>query len=488
MKTTFDEIYETISEFGLNVDEGGEVMIDRFLLTDIARRYGTPVHVVNLNRLAQNCLDFQNAFQKEYSGKVSVHYAFQCNPVAGIIRTIKGTGIKAEVMSEFELKLACNLGFRGEEIIVNGPCKTNSLITDCIQFGVRYLVIDSLDELDKIRKIAKGTGHVRVLLRINPDYIPKGMSSNAASGCHSHSAPGFDIKSDEVRVAFQVIQKASNIEFEGFHFNIGTCITRPDDYYNAILKLTPLVDLVQDFGFYIRTMDVGGGIASETSKAMSSKEWFYYHALNRLPRKTDHFHRPSYSEYASSIHHAIQDVFDGEWNPELILEPGRCITSNSQLLLVGVHQVKRRKGAGIWITTDGGIGTVCMPTFNEFHKIILCDNIYRPPSEYVTLNGPGYFTADVVYRNILMPELRVGDKLAIMDSGAYFTSGESNFGYPRPGVVAVNEKSVELIRRKESFEDWIGRDITNKNGNGIYPSYAKKNEYLSPVEDSKSGN
>jgi diaminopimelate decarboxylase len=124
-----------------------------------------------------------------------------------------------------------------------------------------------------------------------------------------------------------------------------------------------------------------------------------------------------------------------------------------------VNGIKRRPGVGTWATTDGGLSTVSMPTYYECHEVLLCNDVRRPADEEVTLNGPACFAGDILYKNILMPTLHVGDTLAVMDSGAYFTAMESSFGFPRPAIVAVDGADVHLIRTRETYDEMIARDI-----------------------------
>ena len=63
-----------------------------------------------------------------------------------------------------------------------------------------------------------------------------------------------------------------------------------------------------------------------------------------------------------------------------------------------------------------------------------------------------------------MPPLQKGDVLAVCDAGAYFTVQESNFGFPRPPIVAIEGGRVRELRRRESFEDMVGRDAPWENG------------------------
>ena len=123
-----------------------------------------------------------------------------------------------------------------------------------------------------------------------------------------------------------------------------------------------------------------------------------------------------------------------------------------------------RQGVGRWIITDGGIGTITLPTYYEFHEIFLCNQLSRPVNRKATIIGPCCFAADIVYKNKPMPEVKSGEVLAIMDTGAYFTSLESNFGFPRPAIVSVSENGHEIIRQRENFEQLIGRDHIKKEG------------------------
>jgi diaminopimelate decarboxylase len=50
-------------------------------------------------------------------------------------------------MTEFELDLAIKMDFMGEDIIVNGPCKTTEFLKKCINYQVRLIVVDSIEEL-----------------------------------------------------------------------------------------------------------------------------------------------------------------------------------------------------------------------------------------------------------------------------------------------------------------------------------------------------
>jgi len=447
-------------DWGLKVNGSGELMIGDCNCIDLAGIYGTPLHVVDEHGLTGNAEDFLLCFTDVYPGIVSAHYAFKCNPVPGVISIIRRAGFKAEVMSEFELNLALRLGYLGRDIIVNGPFKPDCFLTACIEYDVRLVIVDSLQELQRLNSLAGSSNKAaNILLRINPDYIPNGMNKGSATGSRKGCSLGFDLNSGEAVKMLDELQGMDHIQFRGFHFHIGTGIRRPDDYGNALELLREMVTETHNKGIDIKIMDIGGGFAASGSREMTTREMLLYQAMDRLPSVKKSQDIMGFRDFAREVTKGMRKLFpEGQW-PELITEPGRCISSSSQVLLLGVHQVKKRTGLKKWLTTDGGIGTVSMPTFYEYHEVFLGNDVNRPRTEYMNINGPGCFASDMVYRNKLMPDVKAGEILAIMDSGAYFTSWESNFGFPRPAVIAVNDGKHRILRRRETFVDMMERDV-----------------------------
>ncbi len=446
--------------WGLEQNARGELTVGGVPCTQLAKEYGTPLHVVDEAGLTRTAQSFIRAFSNAWPGIFSAHFAFKCNPVPGVIQMIKQQGFHAEVMSAFELALALRMGFQGREIIVNGPFKPDAFIEACLEAEVRFIVADSMAELHSIHRIAVQKGViVPVLLRINPDYVPKGMNSGTATGSRKGCALGLDLKGGEAIGALQVLQKLPHLRFMGLHFHIGSGIRDPEDYYRALLRLQPILAACRDARQEITVVDVGGGFAAPLSREMGNWELLRYAATGSLPAVPNIARLADFEAFASAVACGVRELFGTGMIPEIIAEPGRSIASPHQILLLQAHQVKERPGVGQWITTDGGIGTVTMPTYYEFHEIFLCDDARRPRDRYLTINGPGCFAADQVYRNKFMPKVLPDEVIAIMDSGAYFSSWESNFGFPRPAVVAVRQGQARVLRHRETFEQMMARDV-----------------------------
>jgi len=449
-------------DWGLSVAADGALQVGECRARDLARTYGTPLHVIHEPRLEETGARFRRAFEKAYPGRTSIHFAFKCNSVPAVLRAVRRAGLKAEVMSEFELDLALRLGHGGSDIIVNGPAKTPAFLRRCVGLGADgrgpLVVVDSADELEALGRIAADERRpAAVLLRINPDYVPSGMNAGTATGSRTGCAFGFDLKTGEADRALDRIRSLKQIDFAGFHFHIGTGIRTPRSYSRVLERLAPLVRRARGLGLKVRAMDVGGGFASMTTREMTTAERLAYQGWGRLPAGITGGGEASFEEFAREISRAMMRLFPAGDLPELVAEPGRSIASPNQFLLLTVNAVKTRPRAGTWIVTDGGLGTVCLPLFYEMHEVFLADDVRRPRTMKATIIGPVCFATDFVYRNKLLPAVHPGEILAVMDSGAYFTAQEHSFGFYRPAVAAVNGRA-RLVRRRESFTDAIGRD------------------------------
>ncbi len=447
-------------DWGLETGARGELRIGSRRVADLAREYGTPLHVLNETRLEATAESFRRVMSGIYPGPTAVHFAFKCNSVPAVLRAVRRAGLKAEVMSGLEMDLALRLGYSGRDIVVNGPGKTEAFLRQSLDCGAGLINVDSLDELAALNRVAAAAGRpAEILLRVNPDCVPRGMNAGAATGSRRGCAFGLDLKGGEPEKALALLRGARRLRFRGFHIHIGTGIRDPRAYGRALDRLAPLIRRTLSAGIDVPVIDVGGGFASPTARELGTAEFLAYQGWGRFPAGIPAGGCPEFSDFGREIAARILGIFPPGRLPELLFEPGRCIAGPSQFLLLTVLGVKTRPGIRTWIITDGGLGTVALPTFYEYHEVLLADDVARPRTDKVTIVGPVCFASDIVYRNKKMPRVRPGEVLAVMDSGAYFTAQESSFGFPRPGLVAVNDAGCRRARRAETLEDSIGRDV-----------------------------
>jgi diaminopimelate decarboxylase len=138
--------------------------------------------------------------------------------------------------------------------------------------------------------------------------------------------------------------------------------------------------------------------------------------------------------------------------PRILLEPGRAMTGNTQLLLATVLTTKKSGAGTTCAVLDAGIN-LAESVKNEYHQLFAVTRHREARSQVHTLVGPICSPADTLYAALRLPPLTDGDCLAIMDAGAYFVPFSTSFSFPRPAIVVLDGGVATRIRRRETFDD-----------------------------------
>jgi diaminopimelate decarboxylase len=346
---------ETLQQWGVNLNSSGELTVDGVSAIELAERFGTPLHVVNYDRLQSRALSFTQDFRSYYRGKVEVYFAAKCNAVAGILSAFASVGLGVEVFTPFELRLAKMAGYSGPRIIVNGPAKTSQFLNECLDAEVHFIVADSIHEVQRIAGLASERGtFVDVLLRANIGYVPRGMNPGSATASHGSV---FGMPPDELLQAARLCVTHPLVRLRGLHMHIGSAIRHAADYREACRRLCSIaLRLHDEAGVALDYLDIGGGFGTPMVQEFSSLEFLLYHGLNRAPAPPAPEDISSFGQFAEAVAEPITQAFEakGLALPVLALEPGRCLVSSNQILLLRVLAVKHKSGRRDYLLTDGG--------------------------------------------------------------------------------------------------------------------------------------
>jgi diaminopimelate decarboxylase len=413
-------------------------------LEQLAARFGTPLHVVSHARLQKDYMEFKRAFESCYP-HVEIGYSYKTNPLPGVIAVLHGLGASAEVISEFELWLALKLGVTPKRIIFNGPAKTHAALAVAMEHHIKLINIDNMIELAIVEQIAAA--------RRQPQSV--GVRLITSVGWSGQF--GLAIADGSAMEAFRRLKDAQFLVPCGVHVHLGNGLRNTAVYTTAAREALAFTRALRaELGIEIRHFDLGGGFGVPTVRAFEGFDERY--SLNGLPlRPPQPGEAPALVNYAEEIAQILKAGSDDRPVPELILEPGRAITSRAQLLLVTVIAIKPGDSAGDRVIVDGG-KNVAMPPGWEYHEAFLVGNAKGRALRRYSVFGPLCHTGDVMFRNRLLPELAVGDRIAVMDAGAYFIPNQMNFSNPRPAVVMIRGADVSVIRARESFEDIVSLD------------------------------
>jgi diaminopimelate decarboxylase len=143
-------------------------------------------------------------------------------------------------------------------------------------------------------------------------------------------------------------------------------------------------------------------------------------------------------------------------------EPGRALFADAGIHLATVGNVKAqtRPIPHRWIETD--TTEMFLPDGLIEHNrwtVVVASRADEPVSQTADVVGMscGF---DVIAGSVALPEVVVGDVVAILDTGAYQDAASSNFNaLPRPATVLVHGDEAEVVKRAETVDDVFRRDI-----------------------------
>jgi diaminopimelate decarboxylase len=387
----------------------------------IVERVGTPVYVYSAQAIRNAYRAIDTAFV-EYPH--AIHYALKANSTLALVRLLRSLGSKADANSGGEIAVALRAGFDPKDIVFTGVGKTRDELELAIVKGVGTINAESAGELDRIAELAQGMHRVaRVALRVNPD-IDAQTHANISTGLKSNK---FGVPLHDARAIYAERRRFSSLRFVGVHIHIGSQITTAEPLRRAANALVSLaMDLTED-GFNIEHVDLGGGLGiAYEGRAMITP-----------------------AEYAAAVLPELK-----RFGAPVVLEPGRAVVGHSGALVARVVDIKRNPDGRQFAVLDAGMTELMRPAlYGSFHRIVPV----APRDGQETawdIVGPICESSDVFARDRQMPELRVNDVVALLDTGAYGAVMASNYNRRllAPEVL-VDETQWTVIRRRQTIDD-----------------------------------
>jgi len=434
---------------------------DGVCLSQLASEYGTPLYVVNSNLLKDTYRGFCDTFSSEGLA-AEIFYSFKTNPIPDLLKVLVEAGAGAETVSPYELWLARQLGVPGSRIVVNGTVKPPAYLEEAVSVEAGLINVESIEELSIVREIATQRGKVaNVGLRVNPALKGHRLDLTVSTG-RASSPMGFIIDSEKFRTALEMLASTPNLTLKGLHCHIGSGIRTVEPYRRALATVLRLWSTLWYSGYHPEILDLGGGFNVPSLKALSLWEAVRLFGWNKAPRppagdRQKHLLR----DVARTCEEQLR-IFQEKENapaPRLFFEPGRSLTATSQIILIQVQTIVERKKNAPYVLCDGGAMSLSPMLFSEYHEIKKVTRGDNGSSSIYNILGNMPTPLDIVAPGRRMPALAPGDVLAVMDAGAYFTSLGNTFAGPRAAIVLIEDGSSRLIRRRETYQDLVARDL-----------------------------
>jgi diaminopimelate decarboxylase len=421
-----------LNKFGKSRQAAWMDSIEGVAIDDLINQYGSPLFVISERKLRHNAQRIKRAFTGRYPNVV-FGWSYKTNYLGAVCNVLHQEDAYAEVVSEFEYEKARALGVPGHCIIFNGPYKKRGILEKAVDEGA-HIQIDHLDELYELEKVAtEKRKKVPVAIRLNFD----------TGYTEPWSRFGFNVESGQAMDAAWRIASSEYLDLVGLHSHIGTFVTEPKAYSIQVRTMCGFMSEAEKrTGCTIQYLDIGGGFAS-----LNSLQGIY------LPPEQV---VPSIEQYAEAICEVILECTHerearGHKRPTLILETGRAMVDDTEVLVTTVAANKRLPDGKRAVIVDAGVNLL-FTAFWYNHNVTPTRPLPGKPEETV-IYGPLCMNIDVMRYSIMLPPLNLGDQLVFGPVGAYNHTQWLQFIEYRPNVVMINEdKSVSVIRDAENLE------------------------------------
>ena len=410
---------------------------------ELAKKYGTPLYLMDEERIRQNCRVYKTAM-KEYFGEDALPlYASKAASFKQIYRIAKEEGMGVDVVSAGELYTAIAADFPTDRIYFHGNNKTDAEIDYAIENGIGYFVADSLEEISAIDEIAESKGVCqKILLRITPGIDPHTYAAVATGKVDSKF--GFAIVTGAADEAVKLALSKKNIELCGIHCHVGSQVFDSEVYFKTSdIMLKFAAELKEKYGFEVKILNLGGGYGVRYIEADPVIDI----AAN-------------IAQVADRIKGKCMEL--GIPVPAMRMEPGRSIVADAGLTLYTVGSVKKIPSYKNYVSVDGGMtDNPRFALYGSEYTVAIANRMNDGNDFLCTVAGRCCESGDIIQENVALPSsVARGDIAAVLTTGAYNYSMASNYNrVPRPPIVMLGKDGDYVAVKRETFEDIVINDL-----------------------------
>ncbi len=425
----------------LSVNEKGCLTIGGADTVELAKKYGTPLYVMDEELIREHCRSFKQSIDKYYNGNGLVCYASKAFCCKAMCKVMMEEGIGLDVVSEGELYTALSVGFPVEKICFHGNNKTDDELLLAVENNVGRIIVDNIFELERLNDMAEKKGiKANIMFRIKPgvdahthDFVKTGQID---------SKFGFALETGE---AFEAVKKAvslKNINLVGLHCHIGSQIFDIDPFVLAAeIMINFIADIKAKLGHEVKELNLGGGFGIKYTKEDSPV---------------------AYDKYMEKVSVRVKELC-AEKNIELpfiLIEPGRSIAAPAGITLYTVGGVKHIPNIRTYVSIDGGMcDNPRYALYKSKYEAVVANKASQPKNTTVTIAGKCCESGDLIGEGMQLQEAVPGDIVAVLATGAYNYSMSSNYNRLRkPAVVFVNKGNSRIVVKRETLDDIIRND------------------------------
>ena len=429
----------------LKIDQNGHLEIGGCDAVELAKKFGTPLYVMDEKYIRDMCRVYRDTIEKKYGGNGLVLYASKAFSCMAVYKIAQQENIGVDVVSGGELYTAVKAGFPADKIYMHGNNKLRSELEYALECGVGTIVVDAYSELDMLDGLAEKCGKKQdILLRVNPGV--EAHTHHFIQTAKTDSKFGFSLSDGTAEKITEYALGKKNLRLRGYHCHIGSQLFEKQSSRRAADKMIAFMSgMKQKFGFVADKLNLGGGYGiwytDEDAKISSAQYALYLDAVvDEIKAKA--------KEYSLD-------------EPYLLIEPGRSIVGEAGVTLYTVGAIKEIPGVKKYVAVDGGMfENPRYALYQAKYTAVLANRMNDKADDVVTVAGKCCESGDIVCANVPLPKAKTGDILAVLSTGAYNYSMASNYNRnPIPPVVLAGEGHADYIVKPQTFEDIVRNDV-----------------------------
>ena len=410
---------------------------------NLAARYGTPLYLMDEDRIRDRCRIYAQAFRDFFSAGSRPLYASKASAFRQIYRIMAEEGMGIDVVSAGEIHTAFSAGFDMSRAFFHSNNKTDEDIRYAMDCGVGFFVADNEEEILALEAEAARRGTIqKVLLRLTPGIDPH--TYEAVDTGRVDSKFGSAIETGQAETFTAMTLRQPHIRLEGFHCHVGSMVFEEDVYERTAEVMLRFIAGIRDrYGYVAGILDLGGGYGVryvESDGHLNIRE-----KLRQL------------SQYMKGACGRL-----GLPMPAVLMEPGRSIVADAGMTLYTCGTVKKIPGYKNYVSVDGGMtDNPRFALYGSQYTVYAANKMDEETPLPCTVAGRCCESGDVIQENVPLPaDVGRGDIIAVCTTGAYNYSMASNYNrIPRPPVVMLRQGDSYVAVRRETLEDLTSLDV-----------------------------
>lgn len=427
----------------LSVNESGELLFASQNTLELAKQYGTPLYLMDEDKIREKCRTYLNAARAAFGGKAKVLYASKAASYKRLYEIMKEEGMGIDVVSSGEIYTANLAGYDLANAFFHSNNKTDDDIRFAMDSDVGYFVADNAEELYAIEKEADRRGVTqKVLLRITPGIDPHTYEKISTGKVDSKF--GSAIETGQACEIIRVALSLKNVELVGYHCHVGSQLFDSEIYKQSAEVMLGFAKAMQnELGYTASIIDLGGGYGVRYVESQPTID------IGAGIEALGVFIREKCKALGMDV-------------PEICFEPGRSIVADAGMTLYTAGTVKKIPGYKNYVSVDGGMtDNIRYALYGAPYTLLPAGKMEEERSMICSIVGRCCESGDVLQENVPMPEsISRGDIIACLTTGAYHYSMASNYNrIPRPPVVMLSKGSSYLAVKRETREHLASLDI-----------------------------